>query len=329
MFDLVTKPEINMAFVHFLKLPLEIRQHVYSSYFAALDLTYPQFSPSALVVSSRQLREEALPFYSQNAHFNFTGTKSMVDFLSVINHETLCNLRHISVRGYSLLCYPNNAEHRGVTTYTFDNVLPLFPGLQLSSLRVDDPFHVSGYCADGWASNATYYSVESLIKSQGFKKLIYTVEHDRFLKAVSFRGSGLAEETQRWVNYTKTSGRQPQPSTWDAMIKERDGASPGASVEMYRLLDGGKHRIPLKTEFETIQQAAEIIDEDGDREEVVVDGQIEIIIRRGEGARYIQEGVQVNEHAQTLSDLFKEVTWKGILKNKFYIDGKDDPTSLL
>lgn len=56
------------------------------------------------------------------------------------------------------------------------------------------------------------------------------------------------------------------------MIKERD--DPSASVEMYRLLEDGSHRIPLRTEFETVQEATG----KGD------DGQIEVRIKRGTNA---------------------------------------------
>ncbi|KAL8643810.1 MAG: hypothetical protein Q9226_008107 [Calogaya cf. arnoldii] len=111
--------------------------------------------------------------------------------------------------------------------------------------------------------------------------------------------------------------RHPQPSTWEAMIKERDG--PSASVEMYRLLEDGSHRIPLRTEFETIQDATGKGDE----------GQIEVRIKRGTNADHVQEGELVNEWAKGLHDLFKELSWEEIKEKELYVEAEDDPTAHL
>ncbi|KAL8703705.1 MAG: hypothetical protein Q9201_003106 [Fulgogasparrea decipioides] len=265
------------------------------------------------------MREEALTFYWQNAHFNFKSTKSLVDFLTSIGHGTLCKLRHISVRGYPLPLYRNVAHPSYYTTYSFSDVLPLFPGMQLSTLCLGDPFHGQWAQEDGWGHDAAYNAVETFIKSQGFKELIYIVEHDRFMKPVSFTSFQAATATQPQVETTKTTDRHPQPSTWDSLIKERDGADSGASVPMYRLLDGGQRRLPLKVEFETVQEPSE----------ENADGQIEIRIRRGSGSHYAQQGELFNQFAQPLSDLFKELTWNEILEKDLYLDGEDDPTAHL
>ncbi|KAL8905046.1 MAG: hypothetical protein Q9171_006824 [Xanthocarpia ochracea] len=282
---------------------------VYRSYFSTLNLTYPHFGLPYLLLSSRRLHNEALPLYRENARFNFKGTKQLLDFLTSINHETLCKLRHIAVRGFSFLVY-RDTEAFAYTTYSFEQVLPLFPGLQLSTLWVGDPFHGKWSSEDGWGHNATYSTVDELIKSQGFKELIFVVENDRFLKPVRF-DSHATSGTQG------AESRHPQPSTWDAMIKERDG--PSASVEMYRLLDDGSHRIPLRTEFETVQEATGKGDE----------GQIEVRIKRGTNADHVQKGELVNEWAKGLYDLFKELSWEEIKEKELYVEAEDDPTAHL
>ncbi|KAI4195518.1 MAG: hypothetical protein LQ350_007151 [Teloschistes chrysophthalmus] len=59
-----------MAFTCFLKLPLEIREHVYRSYFSDLDLSV-NFSVSPLLLCSNQIHEEAQLLFWQNARFTF------------------------------------------------------------------------------------------------------------------------------------------------------------------------------------------------------------------------------------------------------------------
>ncbi|KAL8672325.1 MAG: hypothetical protein Q9168_003209 [Polycauliona sp. 1 TL-2023] len=199
-------------------------------------------------------------------------------------------------------------------TYGFPDVLPLFPGLQLKTLWLGDPYHGEWAAEDGWGHDATYAAVEALIKSKGFKELIYVVENDRFLRPVHFTRTSVGPPP---VETEDISERQPQPSTWDAMMKARDGADSGACVELYRILDDGKRRLPLKTEFESIQEAS-----------AESDGQIEVRVRRGTDADYLQDGQQ-NEWAQPLSELFNQYSWEEIQAKGLYVDAEDDPTAHL
>ncbi|KAL8689100.1 MAG: hypothetical protein Q9218_005148 [Villophora microphyllina] len=267
-------------------------------------MKFPHFGQIPIFLTSRQLCQEAKPFFWQNAHLDFKGTKHLVNFLTSIDHETLTKLRHIQ-------------------TYMLDDVLPLFPGLQLRTLRVNDPFHGQEVEEDDWGHDAAYRAVADFIKSDGFQELTYAVEHDRFLKRVQFAESSPTTGSR----IPEPNMRQPQPLTWDAMMKERDGTGSGANVEMFRIMDGGTRRIPLKTEFETVQDPPE--DEEPEvpeDEEPKVEGQIEIRIKRGEGANYVQQGRPSNEH---LHDLFMELTWKEILEKEPYVDGEEDPTAHL
>ncbi|KAL8904479.1 MAG: hypothetical protein Q9207_003243 [Kuettlingeria erythrocarpa] len=308
-----------MSFTRFFRLPLELRHHVYRSYFSALNLTYPHLGPSPLLLSSRRLHSEASPSYWENVRFNFKGTKQLVDFLTSIDHETLCKLRHIAVRGFPFPVY-RDPDAYGYSTYAFNDILPLFPGLQLSTLWVGDPFHGKWSTEDGWGHNASYSAIDDFIKCQGFKELVYVVENDRFLKRVRFENSNswsVTNATDSTSGTWEPNIRYPQPSTWDAMMKERDGTT--ASVEMCRLLDDGNRRVPLDTEFETIQHATGNGDE----------GQIEVRIKRGTNADHAQKGGLVREWDHGLRDLFKEFTWKEIKEKELYVEAEDCPTAHL
>ncbi|KAL8991445.1 MAG: hypothetical protein Q9169_007869 [Polycauliona sp. 2 TL-2023] len=100
-------------------------------------------------------------------------------------------------------------------------------------------------------------------------------------------------------------------------MKERDGADSGACVELYRLLDNGKRRIPLRSEFESVQETS-----------TGTHGQIEVRVTRGKDAVYVQDGQQ-SKWGKGLSDLFKRYSWKEIQDQGLHIDGEDDPTAHL
>ncbi|KAL8838829.1 MAG: hypothetical protein Q9170_001984 [Blastenia crenularia] len=303
-------------FPRFFHLPLEIRQHVFEWYFSSLNWVYPHFHAPPILLASRQLHNEAKPYYWRNAHLEFSSTKQLLDFLTQIDNTTLTHLRHISVHGYPLPVYqnPDNPDSPSFyTTYFFEYILPLFPGLQLSNLRVRSPWHGEGVDEDSWGHEAAYHSVATFIESQGFNRLIYIVAHDRFMKPVEWTTS------HHGTTEVKTSERQPQPSTWDAMLKARDGADSGASVTMYRVLDNGTRRVPLETEFETVHPESESITE----------GHIEVEVERGRDVDYVQRGEHIGPFAQQLSHLFKELTWKQILEKDLYVDPEPDPTAHL
>ncbi|KAI4191147.1 MAG: hypothetical protein L6R41_000284 [Letrouitia leprolyta] len=315
---------MTKTFSRFFHLPFELRQHVFRSYFSSSSLVYPYFYAPPILLSSRQLYNEAKPLYWQNTHFEFPGTKQLLDFLTGIDYTTLTQLRHISVHGYPLPVYPNPDNPNSppyYTTYFFEYILPLFPGLQLSMLRIQDPWHGRGVDEDPWGHDAAYSSIKTFIQSQGFKELTYIVTHDRFMKPTILRC------IDDGITSIEISERHPQPSTWDAMIKARDGATPGAGVKMYRVLDDGNRRLPLETEFERVHTMSE--EENLRLSEEQNEGIIEVTIRRRMDADHVQRGEHISEYSQRLSRLFQELTWKQILEKGLYVDPEDDATAHL
>lgn len=74
-------------------------------------------------------------------------------------------------------------DNNGFIPYYFHTVLELFPGLQLSTLTVQDTYHHPDSFCDGWGHDQAYEDVQNLIGSDGYKELIYVSNSDRFLKA--------------------------------------------------------------------------------------------------------------------------------------------------
>ncbi|KAL8920484.1 MAG: hypothetical protein Q9208_006233 [Pyrenodesmia sp. 3 TL-2023] len=307
-----------MAFAPFFRLPAELRNHVYEAYFSSLTLTYPIREPLPIILASKQLHREGRPFYWQHVRFDFLSTKHLVDFLTSIEHRDLCNLRHISVQAYPFPVYSTvEAQERGdYTTYSLDCVLHLFPGLQLSSLLVRDALHDERVEEDAWRHDTAYHSFAPFIEGDSFQELIYVFRNDRFMTGTRY--ASIRPPT--WTAAMEWGHRDPQPSTWDAMIKQRDGGESGAGVEMYRLLDDGARRVPLGTEFETVQRAPGY---------KMLDGQIEIRMKRGRKARCVEKGECRDSRAQDLCALFNRLTWREIQEEGLYLDSEDDPTAFL
>lgn len=306
-----------MGFTPFFRLPIELRNHVYEAYFSSLTLTYPIRGPLPILLASSQLHHEARPFYWRHVRFDFQGTRHLVDFLTSIEHEDLCNIRRISVQAYPFLIYRTvEAKERGdYTTYSFDCVLHLFPGLQLSSLWVRDGLYDECDEEDEWVNDVVYDSVGPLIESNGYKELVLLLGDDRLMRASGYTSSS---RPPRWTATMEWGHIDPQPSTWDAMIKQRDGGESGAGVEMYRLLNDGERRVPLTTEFETVQRAPGY---------KMLDGQIEIRTKRGRNADYMEKAECKDPRTQDLCDLFNRLTWTEIQEKGLYLNNEDDPTA--
>ena len=196
-----------------------------------------------------------------------------------------------------------------LTAYGFCCVLSLFPGLKLSTLEVKDTYHQPGTRCDRWGHDASYNDVEELIESDGFRELIYVSTSDRFLKyeeGLSYFALSPGREPYR----------DPQPSSWDMMIKRRDGAESGAEARIYRITKEGP--VELKVEFETERSFDW-------GQSAAFDEPIEVHIKRGEGVDYTQAGKRIidPEWELPLIDLFKRFTWDEIKQQGLYYEVED------
>ncbi len=310
----------QQSFTRFLAFPGELRNQIYASHFRFLTLTYPTFTPPPFVFTSRQIHIEALPLLRPSATYNLLTTEHFIDYLTTLTPASLAQLRHISVRGYPLPVYPDD-NVPSYCTHLFASLLPLFPGLQLDTLELIDAFHGRDVEEDGWGHNATYDDLETMIKNgKGWKELVFKSASDRWLKPVTFIESMNGTSTQI------TTGRSAQPEAWDTMIKERDGKESGARAEMWTSKREGV--------WEKVEgQYKPGLEEEGDDEsevedEVRDDGSpsIEVRVRRGNGAEYVQDEGSVNEYefSGKLREMFEKLGWKEIKARGLFIPGAED-----
>ncbi len=258
-----------------------------------------------------------------------------MDFLTSIDSAGLRRLRHISARSHPLVLYPHPNDSSMCYPHGFPTVLQLFPGLQLSTLTVRDTYHEPGTWHDGSCDAPAYGMVEDLIKSDGFEELIYTSTSHCFMRPKDFEPF-LEEYTPR---QEKALYRDPQPSTWDQMIKKRDGLDSGGGVEMFRHTKDG--RIRLKDEFETpapldvnlkflaTDPVSERISSHSVRlsshlEDRWRQDNIEVRVKRGEGADYEQTGQCSTDYERWLHDFFKERTWEQTKEQGLNLEVRDE-----
>lgn len=305
-------------------LPREIRDQIYASYFSSITLTYPTFALPPLLFTSRQLHAEALPLLRSNATYDLITTEHFIDYLTTLSPATLAQLRHISVRDVPFPVYPD-VDDSYYVTHLFSTLLPLFPGLRLGTLIIEDAFHGEDAAEDGLGHNATYDGLQEMVKEgKGWKELILRSTSDRWLVAVVFQMCA-ADGTVR----TMINGGSKQPETWDRLIKERDGQESGAKVEMWSCKAQGV--------WEKVEEAynAEVEDE---AEQDDLDGaeparsSIEVRVRRGKEADYAQDGMIAHERtfSRQLREMLEKLGWKEIKARGLFVPGaEDDPMSHL
>ena len=261
-------------------------------------------------------------------------TKQLLDRFTAKKPEEISKIRHLLVKAYPFptLYHPND---NSFTTYLFEDLIPLFPGLKLEVLDWEDAFHGPQVDEDGWGHNCTYQTLTDLIKNgKGWKELMFRSASDRWLEPVTFTAS------RNDSSWKEKHDRSSQPGTWDSLIKERDGEDSGARVEMWQKLPGvDEEWKSLSTQNSPYQASGQRQTEElqtGGTETSMPDHKVKsfshadeisgprssIIVRvsRGEGVDYTEDGLLKgeDEFARRLTELFQRYTWKEMQEKELY-----------
>ena len=216
------------------------------------------------------------------------------------------------MKAYPFPLWSSDDSH-SYKTHDLEDLLPLFPGLALVKFEVEDAFHGPEVGEDGWGHNMTYHLLESMIeRSKGWKELVYRSASDRWLEQVVFTTYTPEGKSE------KVHGRDPQPESWDRLIKARDGEHSGAGVEMwYKPVGEDPDWVKVVGRYQSNAAGHEIRPA------------IQVRVRRGEGADYRQDGEIYDDRDEfRLDRLFKENSWAEI-KKTLLLDGMDNPTGHL
>jgi hypothetical protein len=306
-----------------LTIPIELRQKVFKALFRSTIVSHGfnsiSTSHTSMLRTSRQLHDEAKPLMAPNISLHFKHTEAMIDCLTSLSASEIQNIRHIRLKAFAVPLLPKG-EPGYYTTFSMPAMLPMFPGLKLDRLVVEDCYHDEGV-NDGWGDIGTYYTIERLLEIDGWKELYFTSPTTEFLSSGN----------------DSRNTRVAQPAGWDKLLKGRDGEQSGAEVKMYlatkpnvagaaempqtrMIYDAVPGQIPPGFEMRVKSSADDDYDaRDVDAREVLV------VAKRGRNASYMQDGSALHKG---IKDLVSTMSWLEI-KEKKYIPPYDDPCAHL
>lgn len=212
----------------FFRLPLELRDTIYSHIFTRTRITHgkrdawgkyealqilPIERALSLLRTCRRMTSDIGKRWLGQVLFNFEDVKTMMEKLAPLPIETISAIRHLRVRGGSLMLHYRDED----VYYRLVHTLKLLSGLQLDVLTV------LAVSSKGGFPHLSYDILNGLIySSQGWKELRFISQDSEML--------GFAHN--RWFDDRYL--RQPQPAHWAAVIESRDGVASQASVTIYR-----------------------------------------------------------------------------------------------
>ncbi|KAF2465413.1 uncharacterized protein BDR25DRAFT_306576 [Lindgomyces ingoldianus] len=266
-----------------LALPLELRELVYQQLFSTYTVRHgfgrvSLSNRAAILQTCKQIHHEARRFLPLSVQFEFHGTEALLGTLLSVDQSVVTRIRHISVRAFP---FPLYAEGRVdyYPTYYFNYALSLLPGLHLDRLVVEDCFHGFGL-VDSWRDVVTYFDIEALLKSDGWRELVYITPNTDFITS----------------GYDHRRKRVAQPENWNALLQKRDGEVSGAEVQMfiapYKKPSSDVTQDAVAPQPWCAQPGHEVIENpqiaEPDQE---LKGEVRVVARRGKRARYVQLGL--------------------------------------
>ena len=255
------------------------------------------------------------------------STEQFIDLLANKTPGERSAIKHLHV-----IAYPCSLLKHGTmfmsTTYPFDQLLPIFEGLNLDLFELEDPFHWPYACEDGWGHDATYFDIGALIReSRGWRQLICRSSTDKWLNPTTFTSTSSSGSEEKMPN------RDPQPENWDRMMKERDGLESGASVEMWVRDKRGGARDWEKVSGVYKPKGEATFDTRDDGYDETPGFAVEVRIRRGDSVNCMQNGEKnISHHTESMKrlySLFEEKKWEEIKGTVWDKQVEVDPTGCL
>jgi hypothetical protein len=258
---------------------------------------------TSILRTCRQLYNEARPLLAPNILLEFPSTSTMLDTLTTLPPSIIESLRHMRLESDPFPLYCD--DDRFYTTFNMAHTLPIFPGLQLDLLTVEDGYHFSGLVNDPRGAYGTYYDIQTLLEADGWKELHYIIPTTEFMTSYD----------------DEFRSRVAQPAGWNKKLREKDGETSGAEVRMYvadQKSSAGLAKGPsTRSSWEAVpgHLLSPPASPDWDREVI-------IIAKRGAGVKYVQDGSMMRDKIRRLLD---KVSWAELKKSDKYIPPRNDP----
>lgn len=263
---------------------------------------------TSLLTSCKQIHDEAKPYLAPNVFLHFKLTRHMLDDLTSYDKQHLESIRRLRVSAHPFPIYPSD-DAPAFITFLFGFVLPMFPGLKLDLLVVDNVFLQEEF-DDGFGAQGTYSDICCVIPFDGWKELHYISPSSIFMHR----------------HFPERAAAQPQPETWLRELRERDQ---DATLEMYIAKEsgvkGGAYDVETRSKLSITPKP---ISPDVAGAQLYSDTrEVLLVAKRGKNASYAQDGSQLNED---LAEIWPRMTWPELKNSPLYVkDYDDDPNSLL
>jgi hypothetical protein len=275
----------------------------------------------SLRITCKQFSDEIKDEWHSEVTYHFPSTVAFLDVLSQWREDQVCKLRYVHVIDTPLPLYA--FDDRGFyVTHNFSQALPMFPGLQLDLLTIDNIWLLpSGEPLDSWCFGATNGTIKRLLLTDGWKRLEYH--------------SGI-------LAFTPTQMDQLEAVVENHRIEQ---AEPDFSYGLGRvrpLLYSRENLLDPSEDPEDRDITAELVTQwyekhaeerqPSDLDEYypteVTELHVAMWAERGAQAKYIQDGSEISS---TLESLKSNISWSELRRNDKYLvdDGLDNPTAHL
>lgn len=300
-----------------LRLPFDLRRMIYELVLEPRIVRRGFFSISmatAFLRVCRQVFAETQQFLPTigDTRLHFFSTTIMIDYLMRLDIEHIRKIRHIRVKGFPIAFYaPNMAS---LTFYYMDNILAMFPGLQLECLVVEDCFiQTEQYSPRG--PQSAHRVIESLMRSKGWKEAHYISPTTRFVRSMTW--SAIDPE---------------KPDDWETILKVTDGAASESEVSMYVAITdneiGMAENPDTRTTYSTASGQLEDMSEAYTRLTAspekglhsVEERECIVIAKRGDIDSLLQSGENI---AEGLKEISSHSQWKELREGMRYYDIED------
>lgn len=259
----------------------------------------------------RLLNEEIGQSWHGKVTYWFPCTVAFIDVLSQWSQDRLEAVRHVHICAFPLPLYPID-NRSSYCTHFIHNALPIFPGLRLDLLTVENIWlEPDGEDLEGWGKGATYHEVRRLLESKGWKELHF------LCGTLPFFSSELRE-----IDEEVTS-----------MKKARDEERFAYSITASRPRLCGLTSIDRngnRTEEDTAEDKAEVAEWEAQHQEwaVPVEKAIQVWAKRGT-EDYAHDG---EGRTKWIEGLLEQFSWMELRKHgRRYLvdDGMDDASAHL
>ncbi|KAF2212025.1 hypothetical protein CERZMDRAFT_97942 [Cercospora zeae-maydis SCOH1-5] len=252
--------------------------------------------------------------------YHFPSTVAFIDVLSQWPDDKLRTLRHVYVIDTPLpvFAFANPGFH---VTHNFAEALPLFPGLCLDVLTVENVWlQPGGRPLDAWCFSATVGTMKRLLTTNGWKKLHYISGilplYPTQMKQLDAVVDSYRTEQQE-PDFCYGLGRiRPQVYPLDNPLA-RDDPPENESV-MAEVVEqwykDNPEEVPLRDEHHYLDD--------------VKDLHLAMWAERGANSNFVQDGSAISS---TLESLQSNISWVELRQTDEYLvsDGVEDPTSHL